>query len=252
MSTRIRQRLTAEGLVLLVLVAWYVWSTRVPEFVIPSPLKVLRIGVEMFYHPDYVQHTFLSLLRVLVSVGLALLVGTVFCFTGRYVPTFRVFIPERLLPFLNAFPSLGWAMLAVIWFGVSDASVVFVETAILLPFCMINVWEGFKTLDTELEEMGRSFTRSGIRRLFKITLPMLFPYLFSALRVSYGVAWKVSLVAELFGAQKGIGYLLNLTRQNFDTPVMLGAVVAIIGQVYLVDKYLFQSIERILAGWRQA
>lgn len=79
---------------------------------------------------------------------------------------------------------------------------------------------------------------------------MLFPYVFAALRVSYGVGWKVSLVAELFGANAGLGYVLNLARQNFDTPLILAAVLCIILLVFVVDKVVFQTLDRAISRWR--
>ena len=54
------------------------------------------------------------------------------------------------------FPSIGWAILAAIWFEPGDFGVIFVEVAILIPFCLINIAEGLRNLDRELLEMGTS------------------------------------------------------------------------------------------------
>ena len=228
----------------IAVVLWYFFSLRVPEFVLPNPLVVAVMTARLFFEPSLLIHTLVSLGRVLASVILALFLGCALVLMARYFSITRAFVGARFIPFVNAFPSLGWAMLAVIWFGVSNSSVIFVETAILLPFCMINMWEGFKSLDEELLEMGVSFTRKKRKVLVKIILPLLFPYIFSALRVSYGVGWKVSLIAELFGARTGLGYLLNLARQNFDTPLMFGAIVVIIILVGLFDNVVFKFLEK--------
>lgn len=236
--------LVANLIPLLAVLLWYFSSLRVPEFVLPNPLIVAVMTAKLFFEPSLVIHTAVSLARVLVSVALALFLGSTFVLVARYFSITRAFVGARFIPFVNAFPSLGWAMLAVIWFGVSNLSVIFVETAILLPFCMINMWEGFKSLDEELLEMGVSFTRKKRKVLVKIILPLLFPHIFSSLRVSYGVGWKVSLIAELFGARTGLGYLLNLARQNFDTPLMFGAIVVIIILVGLFDNVIFPFVEK--------
>lgn len=228
----------------VLLLLWYLVSRRVPEFILPSPLSVGRKTFELFFSPNLAHHTYASLARVLSSVAIALAVGGGVVLLARYLPLLEGVVVDRLIPFLNAFPSLGWAILAVFWFGVTNASVILVEVAILLPFCMINMWEGLKTLDPEMLEMARSFTRGRLRVLLRIILPMLFPYIFSSVRLMYGVAWKVSLIAELFGAKTGLGYLLNNARYEFETPLMFAAVVVIIILVFAVEKLLFDRLGR--------
>ncbi|GEM_PF-66646 len=238
------QRLVANGFLLLALVGWYFYSRVVPEYIIPNPLKVLRTAAELFYSPQYAAHTYISLFRVAASVVLSLLIsGAVVC-AGWYIRPLRLLVSNRLIPILNAFPSLGWAMLAVIWFGVNTASVLFVEVAILLPFAMINLWEGMKALDAETLEMARSFTKGRAHILLRIVLPLLFPFIFSAVRMSYGVAWKVALIAELFGAQIGLGHLLNIASQNLDTALVFAVVVALIVLVIGVERLVFDPLEK--------
>lgn len=238
------QRLVADGFVVLAIVGWYFYSKVTPEYIIPSPLKVLRLAAELFYSPQYAADTYTSLFRVVASVILSLLISGVVVCAGWYIRPLRLLVSNRLIPILNAFPSLGWAMLAVIWFGVNTASVLFVEVAILLPFAMINLWEGMKALDAETLEMARSFTKGRTNVLFRIVLPLLFPFIFSAIRMSYGVAWKVALIAELFGAQTGLGHLLNIASQSLDTTLVFAVIIALVVLVIGVERLVFDPLER--------
>src|SRR3546814_20261430 len=86
------------------------------------------------------------------------------------MPVFDGIVNERIKPFLNSFPSIGWAILASIWFTAGNFGVMFVEIAILIPFCLINIDQGFRAIDRELIEMGRSFTRKPTRIWSLITL----------------------------------------------------------------------------------
>jgi NitT/TauT family transport system ATP-binding protein len=238
------QRLVADGFIILVLVGWYFYSKFVPEFIIPNPLHVLRVTGELFYSPRYMWDTYTSFFRVVASVALSLGISGVIVCAGWYVAPLRLLVANRIIPILNAFPSLGWAILAVIWFGVNTVSVLFVEVAILLPFAMINLWEGVKSLDAETLEMARSFTKGRWKILHRITLPLLFPFIFSAVRMSYGVAWKVALIAELFGAEVGLGHLLNIASQNFDTALVFAVIVTLIILVIGVERLVFDPIEK--------
>ncbi|MGA8615200.1 MAG: ATP-binding cassette domain-containing protein [Xanthobacteraceae bacterium] len=238
------QRLVADGFVVAMVIAWYIYSKFVPEFIIPNPLNVLRVTGELFFSPRYLWDTYTSFLRVVVSVTLSLGISGIIVCAGWYVPPLRLLVANRIIPILNAFPSIGWAILAVIWFGVNTTSVLFVEVAILLPFAMINLWEGMKALDAETLEMARSFTKTPLQILRRIILPLLFPFIFSAVRMSYGVAWKVALIAELFGAQTGLGHLLNIASQSFDTTLVFAVIIALIILVIGVERLIFDPIER--------
>jgi len=245
-------RLVADGFLIVVFLVWLWWAARLPEFVLPSPVKVFWEVVALLVEPAGLVHTITSLVRVVVAVLLALLLGSAMVFLARYLPTTRTLVSGRLTPFFNSFPSFGWAVLAVIWFGISDFTVLFVETAILLPFCMINMWEGLKGLDEELLEMARSFGRSRWKVLRKVVLPLLFPYIFSALKISYGVGWKVSLLVELFGAKSGLGYLLEVARQRLDTPKVFGVIIVVIILVAAMERLVFTPIERRVLRHRAA
>src|SRR3546814_5125925 len=113
------------------------------------------------------------------------------------MPVFDGIVNERIKPFLNSFPSIGLAILASIWFTAGNFGVMFVEIAILIPFCLINIDQGFRAIDRELIEMGRSFTRKPTRIWSLITLRLLAPFILAAIKISYGIAWKIALVSEL-------------------------------------------------------
>ena len=86
--------------------------------------------------------------------------------------------------------------------------------------------------------MGRSLTRSPLRRFFKLTLPLVAPFLVAGLRVAYGMCWKIALVSELFGASSGLGYLLQ-RAQTVSDAAMVFACCLVIVIIYAVTDYLF-------------
>ena len=225
---RLTERLLADGLIVVVLIAWALLAQGLPDFVLPGPEQVAIKLWQLFTEPQLLQHTLLSALRVLASVLIAVLIGTTLALVAFYLPIFAHVIERRIQPFLNSFPSVGWAILAVIWFEISTASVLFVQIMILIPFCLINVAQGLRELDQELLEMGRSFSRSRWRQLRLLILPLLLPYIVAAMRIAYGVAWKIALVAELFGADSGLGYLMLQGQTMADAALVFAACLAIV------------------------
>lgn len=240
-------RLIGEGLVMLALIGWWLAARNLPEFILPNPLSVGRRLVDLFITPDFLQHTLASTWRVVVSVIAALLIGGGLAFLADRVPVLEAVVNERIKPVLNSFPSIGWAILAAIWFPPSDFGVIFVEVAILIPFCLINIGEGLRAIDRELLEMGSSFTRRRARILWRLTLPLLVPYVLSALRIAYGIAWKIALVSELLGAPSGLGYLMLRAQTAADSPTFLATCFAIVVIFVAGEKLVIMPLERRFA-----
>ena len=182
----------------------------------------------LFTDWEFLYHTLASTLRVIASVVIALAIGAGLAFMHRGVPALDWVIRGGIQPFLNSFPSIGWAILAAIWFPPGHFSIIFVQVAILIPFCLINVAEGLRQIDRELVEMASSFTRRRGRVTTLVTLPLMMPYLLGALRISYGIAWKISLVAELLGSTSGLGYLMLRAQGSADMTTVMAACLAIV------------------------
>jgi NitT/TauT family transport system permease protein len=243
----VADRVIGEGLVVLALLAWWMLARGLPEFILPGPVGVVRRLIELFMMPEFLWHAFTSAWRVLVSIAAALLIGGGLAFLSRSVPWLEAVVDERIKPALNSFPSIGWAILAAIWFEPGDFGVIFVEVAILIPFCLINIAEGLRNIDRELMEMGQSFTRRRLRILWRLTLPLLVPYGLSATRIAYGIAWKIALVAELLGAPSGLGYLMLRAQTAADSTTFLATCFAIVLMFVAGERLVIVPLERRFA-----
>lgn len=153
----------ADAVTLFVVLLWYLGARHLPEFVLPGPWPVARRLVALFTDWDFLSHTLASTLRVLASVFLALVIGGALALLQRGVPALDWVFRGGIQPVLNSFPSIGWAILAALWFEPDHLSVIFVQVAILTPFCLINIGEGLRQLDVEAIEMARSFTRDRVQ-----------------------------------------------------------------------------------------
>ena len=83
--------------------------------------------------------------------------------------------------------------------------------------------------------------------------PLLLPFLIATLRISFGVAWKVTLTAELLGGDRGLGYIVNIAMQEQNTARILAVSLIIVLFVRGVDRYGFEPVQRWLArAYRRA
>jgi len=240
-------RLLGEGLVVVAIFGWWLLSLGLPDYIIPSPWQVAEGVYALFFDPAKAEHTLISTVRVIGSVIISTVLGALLALLPRWVPHMDLVVHQRVQPFLNSFPSVGWAILAVIWFGNSTPSVMFVQIAILTPFCLVNVAEGLRELDRELIEMGVSFTRTRRRVFFKLIVPLLAPYVMAAVRIAYGVGWKIALVSELFGADRGLGYLMLEAQILSDAATVFATCFAIVLIFIAGERLIINPLTR-LAG----
>lgn len=241
------QRFVAESTVVIAIVIWWLTSNSLPGGALPAPMDIARAMWRLFTDPTQLSHAGTTAMRVVSAVAIATLLGAALALLPRYVKWTSGIVNAVIKPVLGSFPSVGWAILGTIWFGISGLAVLWIQVLILIPFCLINVLEGTKEIDQEVEEMGTSFGRNRFRMFWRIELPMLVPYILSAARIAYGVGWKVSLVAELFGAKSGLGRLM-LRAQEFGQADVVMAICFQIVILFFLGQILFDFIIRKVAG----
>lgn len=237
----------AAGVFLVVVIAvWQVYSMYVPHYLFPGPWPVLRRAFTMWSTPQTIELALMTVRHVLSAVAIAFTLGTAIAVLASFVPILNLAVYNRLTPFLNSFAAVGWAFLGVVWFGLSSTTVIFSVSAVLLPFAIINVGTGLREMNREVTEMGLSFTRNVGRRIRLVILPLLMPYLFATLRTCISMAWKVTLTAEIFAGRGGLGALINVARQRFDTEIIFAVILLLVAVVYGLDRLVLEPIQNRL------
>ncbi|MEO8856468.1 MAG: ABC transporter permease subunit [Burkholderiaceae bacterium] len=231
----------------MALATWAVAGAVLPAYLVAGPIPVIQRAWLFVSDRQEALHLAVSFGHVLASTLFAFIVGGMLAFANHYLPVTRLMIQHRWYPFLNSFSGIAWAILALLWLGPGHVTVVFAITAVLVPFVFINLREGLVALDAELLEMADSFTRKSWRDFRLIVLPSLYPFIFAALRICFGVAWKATLIAELFGGKRGLGFLLNVARQEFDGPTVFAVILVVVLVVFIADRWIFMPMQRRLS-----
>jgi NitT/TauT family transport system permease protein len=162
---------------------------------------------------------------------------------GRY----RV-IEETLLPlisFIYPIPGIAYAPLFVLWFGLGDLpSILLISFASVFPVIM-NTWKGVKAVKPV---WIRSATVMGAKEsdIFrKIVLPGALPFILSGLRLGLAAAWRILVAVEMLMSVKiGLGWMIFGSQTFLNTDVMLATII-LIGLIgVLMEKQIFERIER--------
>jgi ABC-type nitrate/sulfonate/bicarbonate transport system permease component len=219
---------------------------------LPYPLVVAREMIVETIFDDFWQflvHLGSSLLRIVIGFGISLIIGVpmgIIMGVRRY---WESFFSDYVVIGLTI-PSLAWAIIGVLWFGIQPLTPIFATFMITFPYITINIWEGMKDVDKDLVDMARAF---GVRRgkiISRIYIPSLMPFFFASVRFGFAVAWKIVIIAEVFGAENGIGYMISYWYHMFNMRQVLAWVMVFTILMFALEYGVIRPIERAVLAWR--
>ena len=244
-----RLHLPTLAALLVVLGAWALLSWRYGAYVLPPPLSVVAGLLETVPTGVVWKNTGAAHFRILVGFGAALAVALLMGLTGFLSGLARGVVHDTLAV-LNSTSVFVWIVISIIWFGLSNWAPIFTTFMITLPVVASNVVEGVENVDRRLLEMGDVYRLTGGQKFVAIVVPSTVPYLVAGMKVGFGLALKVSVVAEIFGVTSGIGYIMNYSREILATQMVFVWALVMIVVMMLVDKLVFDAVSRRLARWR--
>ncbi|WP_312949170.1 ABC transporter permease [Superficieibacter sp.] len=245
-ASLIVQRLVLLGIFFLL---WLLAAQNMPAFVLPGPEKTFNAVLALWRNNTLLHDIGVTFSRVFSGFLLATLVGTL---AGLALGASRRLAQffEPLLAVFNTVSSAIWAIFAIIWFGISNATTIFVVFMTAMPLILTNVWQGAQTVERQYVELARSFRFSRLQLLRKIYLPTILPYFFSGARLAFGFGWRVSLVAETLGASDGIGYRLRQAGDLVQTDQVFAWTLLLVSLMLLLEGGLLKPLERHLFRWK--
>lgn len=236
--------------ILVLLLVWQVISFGYVAFV-PGPAATLRRVADLVASGEFVRQAVPTILRVLAGFALALLGGTAVGILMGARRSLESFFELYVLVGLTV-PGLAWAVLALMWFGISEIAPVFAILAVVWPMLAVNMWQGTKALDQDLLEMARAFKIARRRVVRDIVLPQLLPYLLAGSRFGFALGWKVVVLSEVFGLSSGIGYMINRSFSNYSLLNVLAWTISFSLLMGLFEYGALRPLERHLLRWRPA
>ena len=148
-------------------------------------------------------------------------------------------------------PSTIAAILALAVFQRSETAYVAVVGVITFPFVAVGLLHGMEATDRRLDSLAVVYRISVLNRLRHVLLPSIAPFIFSSLRNAHALAWKVIVVAEIFGtATLGFGARFNLAFDYFQLVDLMLWLLVFVAFVLVADYGILRMIERYVFRWR--
>ena len=244
-----RLRLPSLVVLAVVLVVWEAVARRYGAYVMPSPRSVVQGLTTVVLDGEVWTHTGASLYRIAIGFGSALAVAVLMGLASFLWRSARIAVAD-IVTVLNATSVFVWIVVSLIWFGLTNMAPIFTTFMITLPVIAANVIEGVASVDRRLLEMGQVYRLSGWEQFRSIVIPSTIPHLVAGMKVGFGLALKVSVVAEIFGVTSGIGYIMNYSREILATRMVFAWALVMVAIMLVTDKLVFDGMTRRLERWR--
>lgn len=245
---RLASWLLPAAAVASLLLAWAL-TYRSTSF-LPAPSAVLAAAPEFLSDGETWANIGISVRRLM----LGLVAGTVLAVVVVVVMNASRALQHVLSVYVGIslrVPSAIAAIMALVAFRRSEFGYPAVIAFIAFPFVVVGLADGVASADRRLQEMARLYHFGAVQSLRHVLAPAMAPYLFGALRNAHALAWKVIVVAEIFGAaERGFGASFNFTFRNFQLTELMLWLLIFMAVLLVMDYGALRQLERWVGRWR--
>jgi ABC-type nitrate/sulfonate/bicarbonate transport system permease component len=215
-----------------------------PDVLFPPISQVVSTAGRLISRGIMQQHLLSTMYRLLAgfaiaavfAVPLGLLMARSKVMESFWVPIVSV---------LNPIPGLAWVPLFLLWFKLGDTAVIALVTWATFPPVVINTWTGAKTVNEIWVRAAQSMGARGSTLYRKVMVPGALPFVLTGMRIGLSRSWRAVVAAEMLSAGgAGLGWLIFEARDFVRTDVMLAGVMMIGIVGLLLEKVLFQGVEK--------
>lgn len=210
---------------------------------LPSPIEVAVRLCELSVTKDFWFYTFVSLWRIVLGVGIAIILGlvlAVLCCRSSLVDT----LVAPLLITIKSTPVASFVILVLIWVS-RDYVPVLIAGLMVLPIIWANVCAGIRGTDKQLLEMAKVYKLSRSRVLKRIYIPSVMPHFHSACRTALGFGWKSGVAAEVLTVPShSIGRLIYESKLYLQTTDLFAWTMVVILLSLLLEKVFLKLLDR--------
>ncbi|MEA2949140.1 MAG: hypothetical protein QOI40_4470 [Alphaproteobacteria bacterium] len=234
----------------IALTLWEIAAWNVDPVLFTSPTKVAAAAYHMILSGELWTYLWPSLVVLAIGFALAVVFGIAI---GLLLARFWVLdvALNVYITFLYSIPSVALVPLIVLWAGFETTAKVIILFLFAFFPMVINTYQGVKSVDPKLLEVGRAFRCSEGQLWAHIVLPAALPFIVTGLRLALGRALIGMVLADLYTAISGIGYLIVRTASTYQVDKMFVPIVTL-GLLGVTFTGLLRLAERYVAPWTAA
>ncbi|MET0355184.1 MAG: ABC transporter permease, partial [Cellvibrio sp.] len=228
---KLKKILPPLAVFILLVSVWWIVVVKTNSAIFPTPLQVATGAMELVGDGTLWEHISSSLMRVGAGFGLATLVAIPLgLWMGRVEAAYTTLNP--IFQVLRPISPIAWIPLAILWFGVGNASPIFlIFIASVFPL-IVQTASGVHTIEKRYLRAAENFGVSRAKLFRQVIIPAVLPEIIVGVRISLGVAWLVVVAAEMIALRSGLGYLIMDSRNagnRYDLVVAGMIIIGVIG-----------------------
>jgi NitT/TauT family transport system permease protein len=229
----------------MVIVLWQ-WAAQLrlwEPYLFPSPAEVARRIVHGFATGSYLKGSAITLLRLFEGYLISAMAGVALGVAIRYVPLLDRTLGATIVG-LQALPSVCWLPIALLWFGLSQAAIIFVVVMGALLSITVATEQGIRNVPPIYIRAARTMGAKGLTLYARVILPAALPSIITGMKLGWAFAWRSLMAAELLYVSGGLGQLLMMGRELNDIAEMVAVMILIVIIGLLNDRLIFSRLER--------
>lgn len=220
-----------------------------PAFILPTPQMVWERFLRALSSGDLLRHTGITLFEVVIG----LLIGSSLATFLGYILAKSPLMEKLLSPYIvasQAIPTVAIAPLLVIWFGPGIFSKILICALIVFFPVLVSTVVGLRAVPQNLRDLMRAMHATRSQTLRYLEVPAAMPVFLGGLRIGATLSVIGAVVGEFVGADRGLGFLINVGRGQYDTALVFVAIFMLI--LMAVSLYgLVVSIEKHVLSWQE-
>jgi NitT/TauT family transport system permease protein len=248
----LKQALPSIVVIAVVVGIWWVVVVATQSAIFPTPWAVVTGTLELARDGTLWEHIGASLMRVGAGFGLAVAVAIPLGLWMGWVHGAFVTL-NPLFQILRPISPIAWIPIAILWFGVGNASPIFlIFIASVFPM-IVQTTVGVHTIEKRFLRAAENFGVSRTKLFMKVVFPATLPQIIVGMRIGLGVAWLVVVAAEMIALHSGLGYLIIDSRNAGNRYDLVIAGMIIIGLIGLMLDGFMRLLESMkVVRWRYA
>ena len=246
-----RARLVYSALgVAAILLVWQVLALVVNPVFVASPAATAVALARLAWEGRLWIELAITLKRLVLGLALGASAGWALGVLAGLEPRVRSFFePVRWV--VMTIPAVVIAMLAMLWFGLGDRTVIFMVAVIVFPTMFVNTVSGVLSIDTRLIEMGHVYRFPRRLMLTEVYLPGVASPALAGLTLAAGIGVRAVVLGEVLAAMSGIGHAFSRAHSWLETEELFAWIVVLVGLMGLIEFAALRPLRRRALSWRE-
>ncbi len=249
---RLKESLPSLAVIAALIAIWWIAVIATHSVIFPTPWAVVTGTLELVNDGTLWRHIGASLMRVGSGFGLAVCVAVPLgLWMGWVRGAYQTLNP--IFQILRPISPIAWIPIAILWFGVGDASPIYLIFISSVFPMVVQTTVGVHTIEKRYLRAAENFGVSRRTLFQRVVIPAVLPQILVGMRIGLGVAWLVVVAAEMIALHSGLGYMIMDSRNAGNRYDLVVAGMIIIGLIGLSLDGIMRLLEEFKwVRWRYA